>query len=183
MGWIMFPHNPQRVGHSLATEQQRNSHVKVLNPSILQYAHLWKCGMPVIAGSLQSWMKPGRILLGSPQGGHGPANTLTSEFQPPPKFLLFYYYCCCVLFAILTLPCGIGFSSCGMQAQMLWACGILVPQPEIRLESLALEGRFLTTGPLGKSLAVLRHPVFGIVLRQPQETTTRADPVLNPNLI
>lgn len=33
MGWIMFPHNPQRVGRSLATEQQRNSHVKVLNPS------------------------------------------------------------------------------------------------------------------------------------------------------
>ena len=32
MGWIMFPPNPQRVGHKLATKQQQNSHVQVLNP-------------------------------------------------------------------------------------------------------------------------------------------------------
>ena len=31
-------------------------------------------------------------------------------------------------------------------------CGILVPQPGIRLASPELEGRFLTTGPPGKSL-------------------------------
>ena len=30
-------------------------------------------------------------------------------------------------------------------------CGILVPQPGIELISPALQGRFLTTGPLGKS--------------------------------
>ena len=32
------------------------------------------------------------------------------------------------------------------------ACGILVPWPEIKLMSLALESGFLTTGPLGKPL-------------------------------
>ena len=32
------------------------------------------------------------------------------------------------------------------------ACGILVPQPGIKPASPALEGRFLTTGPPGKSL-------------------------------
>ena len=32
------------------------------------------------------------------------------------------------------------------------ACGILVPQPGIEPTSPALEGRFLTTGPPGKSL-------------------------------
>ena len=31
------------------------------------------------------------------------------------------------------------------------ACGILVPRPEIELESPALEGKFFTTGPPGKS--------------------------------
>jgi len=31
------------------------------------------------------------------------------------------------------------------------ACGILVPQPGIKPAFPALEGRFLTTGPLGKS--------------------------------
>jgi len=33
-----------------------------------------------------------------------------------------------------------------------WACGILVLGPEIKLMFPALEGRFLTTGPPGKSL-------------------------------
>ena len=32
------------------------------------------------------------------------------------------------------------------------ACGILVPQPEMEPKSPALKGRFLTTGPPGKSL-------------------------------
>ena len=31
------------------------------------------------------------------------------------------------------------------------ACGVSVPQPEIKLMSPALEGEFLTTGPLGKT--------------------------------
>ena len=50
-------------------------------------------------------------------------------------------------------------SNCGSQAQELWhglnffvACGILVPQPGIKPTSPALKGRFLTTGPPGKSL-------------------------------
>ena len=39
------------------------------------------------------------------------------------------------------------------------ACGILVPQPEMEPMSPALEGRFLTTGPCGKS------PSFSLVLK------------------
>ena len=35
------------------------------------------------------------------------------------------------------------------------ACGILVPQPWIKLASPALEGEFLTTGPPGKSPAII----------------------------
>ena len=35
------------------------------------------------------------------------------------------------------------------------ACGISVPQPAIELMSPALEGRFLTPGPPGKSLPCL----------------------------
>ena len=68
-----------------------------------------------------------------------------------------------------SLLCHGGFSpvvgcSCGMwglstQAQQLWhmglvahiACGILVPRPGFEPASPALEGRFLTTGPPGKS--------------------------------
>ena len=42
---------------------------------------------------------------------------------------------------------GIGTLQLGCPA----ACGILGPQPEIKPESSALEGRFLTTGLLGKS--------------------------------
>ena len=38
------------------------------------------------------------------------------------------------------------------------ACGILVPHPGIKFESLALQGKFLTTGPPGKSL----HMTFSI---------------------
>ena len=34
------------------------------------------------------------------------------------------------------------------------ACGVLLPWPEIKLMSLALESGLLTTGPLGKSLSV-----------------------------
>ena len=48
--------------------------------------------------------------------------------------------------------------TCGTRAQYLWrtglvACGILDPQPGIEPMSLALEGRFLTTGPREKSLS------------------------------
>ena len=56
------------------------------------------------------------------------------------------------------------FSSCGVRALELQsslvvgerayspqACGIFIPWPGLRLGSLALEGRFLTPGPLGKS--------------------------------
>ena len=53
---------------------------------------------------------------------------------PPPFFLIFIYL------AVLGLSCG------------MRACRILVPQPGIQPISPALQGRFLVTGPLGKSL-------------------------------
>ena len=40
----------------------------------------------------------------------------------------------------------LGLSSCPA------ARGMVIPQPQIEPTSRALEGRFLTTGPLGKSL-------------------------------
>ena len=43
------------------------------------------------------------------------------------------------------------------------ACGILVPRPRIEPASPALEGRFFTTGPPGKSLILFDVMVNGIV--------------------
>ena len=75
--------------------------------------------------------------------------------------------------AVLGLICGMWdlrcgthvlLSSCGAQAPECAGsvvaarglscpveCGVLAPQPGVELASLALEGEFLTTGPLGKS--------------------------------
>ena len=53
-----------------------------------------------------------------------------------------------------------GLSSCGMWAVVASgvgyseACGVLVPQQEIKSTSPALQGRFLTTGPPRKSLYI-----------------------------
>ena len=38
------------------------------------------------------------------------------------------------------------------------ACGVLIPRPGIKPASLALKGRFLTTGPPGKSWAITFEP-------------------------
>ena len=43
------------------------------------------------------------------------------------------------------------FSCHSVQAMLPLSCGILVPQPGIRPQSAALEGRFLATGPPVKS--------------------------------
>ena len=59
-------------------------------------------------------------------------------------FVLVVLGCQCSSWASLIAGCGL---SCPV------ACGILVPRPGIRLESPALEGGFLTTGPPGKSLS------------------------------
>ena len=69
---------------------------------------------------------------------------------------------------------GFLFSSCGTQApgqvgSVVVACGlccpmahgILVPRPGIESMSPALEGRFFTTGPLGKSLESGFCPLVG----------------------
>ena len=47
---------------------------------------------------------------------------------------------------------ALGLSSRSVQAELPCAWGILVPQPGIKPKSPALGGRFLTTGPPGKSL-------------------------------
>ena len=44
-----------------------------------------------------------------------------------------------------------GLSSCGVRLRCPAACGILVPWPALKPASPALEGRFSTTGPPGKS--------------------------------
>ena len=74
-------------------------------------------------------------------------------------FFLFFW-----LFWVFIAVCGllvVGFSLvvvCGLQSAWVQlfscpvACGILVPPPGIEPASPALEGRFLTTGPPGKSL-------------------------------
>ena len=48
------------------------------------------------------------------------------------------------------------------------ACGILVPRLGIKPESPALVGKFLTTGPPGRSLHLIlinRNPFFWILVR------------------
>ena len=61
-----------------------------------------------------------------------------------------------------------GFSICGTQTSLVvvyrlsypMTCGILAPQPGIKATSSALEGRFSTTGPPGKSretFLILHH--------------------------
>ena len=54
---------------------------------------------------------------------------------------------------VLAAVCGL-LPSCGVQVSLPPAYGVLVPWPGINAESPALEGRFLTTGPPGKSLAI-----------------------------
>ena len=75
-----------------------------------------------------------------------------------------------------------GFSSCGSQALVdrLYSCGTwaqflqgmwYLPRLGINLEYPALTGRFLTTGPPGKSLTffkILQQPVLSLT-RQPQQ--------------
>ena len=58
------------------------------------------------------------------------------------------------LFDCLGSSCSMwAFSSCGCSA----TCGFLVPWPGSKPMSLALEGRFLTTGPPGQSLHILKQ--------------------------
>jgi len=67
---------------------------------------------------------------------------------------------------VSALCCGTSFSLvmvCGLSG-CLEACGnLIVSQPEIEPASPALEGRFLTTGPLGKSLHAI-DSLRGIIL-------------------
>ena len=49
------------------------------------------------------------------------------------------------------MACAVFIASCGI-FHCSMACGVLVPRVGIELTSPALQGGFLTTGPLGKSL-------------------------------
>ena len=71
------------------------------------------------------------------------------------KFIYFLYYYLFLFGYIGTLLQLRGFSlvvACRLSCS--GACGILVPRPGIKPESPALEGRFFTTRPPGKSLMV-----------------------------
>ena len=83
------------------------------------------------------------------------------------KNYLFIWLCWVLVAAhgIFITSCGIlhcgtwKLSSCGMQACCSGACGILVAWPLIKPVSSVLQGKFLTTGPPGKSFS------FFLVLR------------------
>ena len=86
------------------------------------------------------------------------------------------YLCVCVCVHVLGLVVHGGFSSCGawtldymssvfaaFRLSFPMACGILVPQPGIEPVSPALESKFLTTGPPGKSLDLFSC-IFSFIL-------------------
>ena len=59
----------------------------------------------------------------------------------------------CFILALLGLCCGALVSLAGaLELRCPKACGILVPRLGIESQSPVLKGRFLTTGPSGKSL-------------------------------
>ena len=60
---------------------------------------------------------------------------------------------------MLDLHCGAQVSLVVVEAQLPMACGLLAPQPGAEFMSPALEGRFLTTGPPGKSPPSLKKDV------------------------
>ena len=60
--------------------------------------------------------------------------------------VIFFFF-----FALLGLHCSARVSLVVVEAQLPVACGLLVSQPGAEFMSPALEGRFLTTGPPGKS--------------------------------
>ena len=64
---------------------------------------------------------------------------------------LFIWLCRLLLAALGFLLCHAGSSIVVLGFSCPMACGILVPQPGIKLVSPQLQSRFLTTGPLGKS--------------------------------
>ena len=66
-------------------------------------------------------------------------------------FFFFAVLGLCGMQAFLSLQCT-GFLVVARRLSCPVACGTLVPRPGIEAMSLALEGRFLTTGPPGKSL-------------------------------
>ena len=81
--------------------------------------------------------------------------TLHQDLQGP---FFFFFWLCWVFIAVLKLLLlqSTGsrvhrLSNCSPWLSYSVACGIIVPQSGIKPTSLALEGRFLTTGPAGES--------------------------------
>ena len=63
--------------------------------------------------------------------------------------------------------------SCGMWGLLLWCmgsgvyglscsttCGVLVPRPGVESVSPTLQGRFLTTGPPGKTIKIIVYNIY-----------------------
>ena len=72
----------------------------------------------------------------------------TTEPPGKPTFYFYYYY----VFGCTESPCA---AQASLFAALWLSCpkarGILVPPPEMECQSPALEGRFLTTEPPGKT--------------------------------
>ena len=128
---------------------------------------------------------------------------LLTNAKPAFLFLLFFYFGC----AGSSLWCGalccgmLSFCSCSVRASLgvAWglehtssvvvalglscfaACGMLVPQPGIEPESPALECRFLTSGPPGKSQPACFSSFLPIFSFPPRFTT--AEPCLDCSIL
>ena len=99
-------------------------------------------------------------------GGGTPAGPASSHIAPLPRHTaepastvqllytvrnFFFFLRICIYLSVLGL-------SCGARAQLIrGACMISVSQPGSEPKSPALEGRFLTTGPPGKSQKFLNR--------------------------
>ena len=94
-----------------------------------------------------------------PMGTESPGETVKHKLQGSTLDSLHHslHIGICIFLKIYLNLSASGLS-CSTQGLSSWCeglscptCGILVPQPGTELTSLALEGRFLTTGPPGKS--------------------------------
>ena len=73
------------------------------------------------------------------------------KFWPHEVFVAAHGLCIVAAHGLWIVARGLSFAVAhGLSCSL--ACGILVPQPGIEFTCSALEGKFLTTGPPGKSL-------------------------------
>ena len=87
-------------------------------------------------------------------------------------FLNFFFFTYFLLHWVLVATWGIFVAMHRCSCPL--ACRILVPQPGIKLTSPAMENRFLTTGPPGKSLMLLILCYFFCILLSHQTVCPRS---------